>query len=210
VIRHSSIPKERGCVSDLLAAPALSLAPERHGRASGAAGVRVREIKDRGLVLVAARKQRLDALAELFHRQLGIVLPDKPLLARGQRLSLLWGGFAQWLAMDNASSASGPAHLLDEAIGDLASLTDQSDARAILEVSGHDINQALAKLVPIDLHPRVFRGNDTAMTLFGHIAGQLTKIDEAPTYEIMIPRSFAESFWRALAGAGAEFGVEVI
>ena len=67
----------------------------------------------------------------------------------------------------------------------------------------------LAKLAPIDLHPRVFRPDDTAMTLFGHIAGQITQIDSAPTYELMVFRGFAESFLPDLKTYGAQFGVDV-
>ena len=67
----------------------------------------------------------------------------------------------------------------------------------------------LAKLAPIDLHPRAFRPGDTAMTLFGHIAGQITQIDSAPTYELMVFRGFAESFLQELKTYGAEFGIDV-
>jgi len=95
-------------------------------------------------------------------------------------------------------------------LGALASLSEQSDSRIVLELSGGPTRNALAKLVPIDLHPRAFRPNDTALTLFGHIAGQITQMDEVPTYELMAPRSFAESFVHDVLAAGAEFGIDVI
>jgi len=68
---------------------------------------------------------------------------------------------------------------------------------------------SLAKLTPIDLHPRAFAPSQTALTLFGHLTGQITQIDDAPSYELMVFRGFAQCFWHAMHAAGAEFGIHV-
>jgi sarcosine oxidase subunit gamma len=122
-----------------------------------------------------------------------------PRLTRGQSVSFLWSGHQHWLAV--ADQRKDLLSVLDAELGTVAALCDQSDARITLELSGPCARQRLAKLVPIDLHPRVFRTNDTALTLFGHIAGQITQTDDTPSYELMVPRSFAESFIHDVVGA---------
>ena len=67
----------------------------------------------------------------------------------------------------------------------------------------------LAKGIAIDLHPRAFKPGDVALTIAAHIGVQLWQVDEAPTYEIAVPRSLAKSLWAWLSASAAEFGYEV-
>jgi sarcosine oxidase subunit gamma len=122
-------------------------------------------------------------------------------------VSLLWCGHRHWFARSDV-----PADLLTvlrKEVGALASLSDQSDSRLIVEISGPCARSTLAKLAPIDLHPRAFGAGDTAVTLLGHIGGQVTCLDDRPTYELMVFRSFADSFMESMLAAAAEFGAEV-
>ena len=192
---------------DLAPAAPFELRRVVHGR-TDAAGVRLRLIASRALVSVIARKAQTPALATIVKQAFGADLPDTPQLARGKSVSFVWSGHQQWLAM--AEQREDLLSTLRAELGALASLSDQSDSRATLELSGPAARQALAKFVPIDLHPRAFRSNDTALTLIGHIAGQITQIDDAPSYELMAPRSFAENFLHDVLAAGAEFGVDVV
>ena len=192
-------------MADLAAAPAVKLQPGHHGQPHQA-GIKLRPIS-RALVSVIARKGKAKPLASAVKQTFGVVLPDKPQLARGQSVSFLWCGHQHWLAMADQGEL---LSTLGAELGALASLSEQSDSRIVLELSGRSARQALAKLMPIDLHPRAFRPNDTALTLFGHIAGQITQMDDVPTYELMAPRSFAESFVHDVLAAGAEFGIDVI
>jgi methylglutamate dehydrogenase subunit D len=191
---------------DLAATRRFELQRGRHGRAAGT-GTKLRQIAPRMLVSVIGGKGKAEPLASAAKQAFGVALPDVPRMARGQSISFLWSGHQHWLAV-----ADQPDLLsrLRANLGAFASLSDQSDSRVILELSGPAARQALAKLVPIDLHPRAFRPNDTALTLFSHIAGQITQIDDAPTYELMAPRSFAESFVHDVLAAGAGFGIDVI
>ena len=60
--------------------------------------------------------------------------------------------------------------------------------------------------MPIDLHPRAFRAGDAAVTTVAHIGAQIWQVDETPTYELIVSRSFAAGFWEWLTDAAAEFG----
>ena len=77
------------------------------------------------------------------------------------------------------------------------SATSRTAAPSI-RVSGPKARDALAKGVPIDLHPRAFRSGDAAVTTVAHIGVHLWQLDDTPTYEIAVFRSFARDFWRWL------------
>jgi sarcosine oxidase subunit gamma len=79
---------------------------------------------------------------------------------------------------------------------------DLSDARAVLRLTGPASADILARLVPLDLHPRAFAPHRAASTLAAHIAVQLRQIDTTPTYMLACPRSYAASLRRALDHAG--------
>ncbi len=90
--------------------------------------------------------------------------------------------------------------------GNLASVCDQSDGRTVIRVGGERARDVLAKGVPIDLHPRAFRVGDAAVTSVAHISVQFWQVDETPTYEFIVSRSFAVGFWEWLTDSAAEFG----
>ena len=91
----------------------------------------------------------------------------------------------------------------------LASVAEQSDGRTVLRIAGPKARDVLAKGLPIDLHPRVFRPGDTALTVAALIGVQIWQTNEAPTYELAVFRGFARSFWNFLTESAAEYGCEI-
>src|SRR4030095_9260063 len=90
-----------------------------------------------------------------------------------------------------------------------AAVTDQSDARLVLRLSGASVREVLRKGVPVDLHPKAFRPGDVANTIVAHIGVQIDMLDAAPTFQVATPRSTVGSFWSWLTVSAAEFGYEV-
>ena len=88
-------------------------------------------------------------------------------------------------------------------------MSDLSDGRTVIRVGGPRARDALAKGVPIDLHPRVFRPGDAAVTTVAHIDAHVWQVDAAPTYEIAVSRSYAAAFLEWLIDSAAEFGVAI-
>ncbi|MGH7878308.1 MAG: sarcosine oxidase subunit gamma [Candidatus Binataceae bacterium] len=172
--------------------------------------MRLQSIDGRAVVLVMARNGRHEELSELAKRHFDTVLPETPLLARGSPVSFVWNGHRQWLAMADEAAVSDFMGLLSAKFGATASLSDQSDGRCVLTLAGPAARDALAKLAPIDLHPREFRPGQTVLTMFGHVPCQITQIDETPTYELIVSRSLADSFLDSLLEAGAAFGIDVV
>jgi sarcosine oxidase subunit gamma len=100
---------------------------------------------------------------------------------------------------------------LQEEIGSLAAVSDQSDGYAVLRLTGPMLRNALAKIVPIDLHSRAFKPGDVASTVASHMGVTLWRLPDGPdgstVVEIAVFRSLAGSFWHALSLSAAEFGL---
>lgn len=181
--------------------------PGRSGRTEGEPGVTVRPRDDLAMAKLIARKGRADDLAAAIRSRYGLELPTTPKRVEQGGLAFIWSGPGQWLAV--AEDRRDLARELAETIGAFAAVSDQSDGLAVLRISGPRARDALIKGVGLDLHPRAFGPGDAAVTVIAHVGAQLWQLDDRPTYEIAIYRSFAGSLWRWLEASAAEFGCAV-
>jgi methylglutamate dehydrogenase subunit D len=180
----------------------------RIGAAEGAPGVTAMPRDGLGLATVIARSGALAELRGVVMDLHGIAAPDRPVVVRGGAFDLVWAGPEQWLAVSDGDRQL--AARLAREVGPLAAVSDQSDARAVLRIAGPSAREALAKGCPIDLHSRAFKPGDIAVTAIAHVGVQLWQRDEAPTYELAVPRSMAGSFWGWLSASAAEFGLAIV
>lgn len=175
-------------------------------------GVIVGERDTLGLATVLVKKARHEALAQRVREHLHIELPAGPYRAAAGKIALLGTGPGVWLATQEQGS-NALATSLREKIGDLASISDQSDGYAVLRLSGPKVLNTLAKLMPLDLHPRAFAVGTVAATIAAHIGATLWRLndtaDGSAVFEIAIFRSLAADFWQALTESAAEFGLVV-
>jgi methylglutamate dehydrogenase subunit D len=178
-----------------------------------AAGVVVRDCDGLGLATVLVRKGKSEALALRVRERFGIELPQGPRRTNAGGIAFAAIGPGAWLATSQGGGGAF-AKSLEESLGDLASISDQSDGYAVLNLSGPKLRQALCKLVSIDLHPRAFQAGDVAATVSAHIGATLWRLEDgadgSAVFEIAVFRSLAESFWGALSESAAEFGFRVI
>lgn len=136
-------------------------------------------------------------------------LPDRPQIVSGESHDAIWSGPGQWLL--RAKSRRDFATLLSE-LSEHASISEQSDGRAILRLSGPRVRDVLAKGVMIDLHPQAFAIGDAAVTSVAHIGVQFWRLPDGPNgavFEFSVPRSMAGSFWSWLTASAAEYGYAV-
>lgn len=182
------------------------LVPGRFGAAGPLPGVTIMPREALLLATIIARHDREQEIDRALLELAGVTPPKKPAIARGH-CDLVWAGPNEWLLV---STHPDILENLPAALDDLAAVSDQSDSRAILRLSGTRIRDMLMKGPMIDLHPRVFHKEDAALTTIGHIGVHLWQIDEAPTYDIAVARSMAGSFWRWLSAAASEFGFDVL
>ena len=183
--------------------------PGRHGRLGGEPGVTISERVDLGLATVMVRKGKQPNLAAAAERSYGVALPTGSCLAAGPSVGFIGTGPGQWLAVSESLKNGDLARDLAEKFGGLASISDQSDGRAVLRISGPSVRDVLAKGLPIDLDPRAFGPGDAVTSLISYIGVQLWQVDVTPTYDMAVFRGFAGSFWGWLSASAAEFGAVV-
>lgn len=143
-----------------------------------------------GLATVMARKA-VDPAA--IGTALGIALGTGPCCSAGGGLALLGTGPGAWLALAEDAPPDWAAKLGDR-LGALASVSDQSGGYAVFRLAGTGARAVLQRGAAIDFHPAAFAPGAVATTVIAHIGVIIRQIDDAPTYDVALFRSFAGSF----------------
>lgn len=172
-------------------------------------GVRARQRQGLGIARVAARTGQLAALERLVESRFGIVLPEGPRRTDRHEVAAAGIGPQTWLmTCENAANAF--AADLRLVCADHAAVVDLSDAYAMVRLTGAKLRQALAKLVPIDLHARSFAAGTVAQTVAEHMAVTLWRLEDSDAgeavFELCAGRSVALGLYRAIRDSAAEFG----
>jgi len=154
------------------------------------------------IVRIATRKGRTADLTRTVRERLGIDLPAGPRRAQSNDLAFIGIGVDTWLATSETeldTLAASLRNTLDES----ATVSDQIGAYQVLRLSGPHAVDVLAKLVDLDLHPKVFSPGSAASTLAGHIPLTFWRLEDG--FELAVPRSYSQDFQHLLAQNAAEF-----
>ncbi len=143
-------------------------------------GVVVHERDGLGVASVLARRGQQDAFMKQVRERFGIELSSGPRRSAAGDCAFIATGPGAWFATVERAGQGFVTSLAD-ALGESAAIADQSDGQAVLRVSGPKAREALCKLVPIDLHPRIFRSGDVAVTVAAHIGATLWRLDDDPS-----------------------------
>lgn len=147
-----------------------------------------------------------DTALEKAQQCLGTDLPLKPKWIAANGVTVIWQAFDEWLLLTPDGAQDELLERLRAALADLhAALTDVSDLRAGFEIKGPRSRDVLAKGCAVDLHPRVFATGDCAQTALARVRVTLCQLDDAPTYRLLVERSYAQYLWDWLADAALEF-----
>jgi sarcosine oxidase subunit gamma len=132
-------------------------------------------------------------------------LPEQNNTWRQGNPSILWLGPDEWLVVDESEQADRVESDLRDALAERwAAVVDVSDQRTLLELSGPGSRDVLASGCPLDLHPRAFGPGDCAQTILARASIVLAQRDDAPTYWLLVRRSFAAYHVRWLLDAMSE------
>jgi methylglutamate dehydrogenase subunit D len=206
-------PKERVCVANLSLSSRSALAPYwhsgRHGRADGQAGVTLKEVTQFALAEITPFRGQKNVLAERMAQSFGLTLPAANKTTQGQGLRLVSIGPGKYLVLAEADAARGLVSTLETQLGGVAAVVDQSDARAIIEVSGPRARDALAKGIMIDLDPSAFHTGDAATTFAVQLWLTLWQETGEPSYRLSVFRAFGADLLHWLIASGQEFGCDL-
>jgi len=150
-----------------------------------------------GFALVSLAARRGAGIEDV----LGLALPSPGRWVESGGLTAICTTPGQWLVMQDVDDFT-LFDRLSKAVEDSATVIELSDSRVSVRVSGAGARTALGRFLPLDLHPRAMQPGHAAATLAGHLPVLVRQVDDAPTYDIMCARSFADSFYRALQLAG--------
>jgi len=112
-------------------------------------------------------------------REIGLAFPAPGRSARNGEARILWWGRGQALLI----GAEPPP-----ALAAIAALTAQGDGLAGLRLEGPLAEDALARLVPLDLRARAFPTGATARTLLFHMTCTITRLGPE-AFELLVMRS---------------------
>jgi len=122
-----------------------------------------------------------------------------------------WLGPNEWLVMcDGAEERARAEDLRRDLEGQFAAITEIGGGQTVLGIVGAHARDVIAKGCPLDLHPRIFTTGCCAQTSIAHSAVTILLTSAAPSFELIVRRSYADYFWGWLTDAAAEYGYTVV
>jgi sarcosine oxidase subunit gamma len=145
------------------------------------------------------------------NKVLRVDLPLQPNTFTAGLSTAYWLGPDEWLIASPAGERPTLRTLLDDALNGMhASLNVVSGGYVALRVSGMTAALLLSKGCTLDFHPRSFAAGQCAQSGLAKASVLISMIDDKPTFDIIVRRSFAEYLALWLRRAGAEFGVSFV
>jgi sarcosine oxidase subunit gamma len=184
----------------------------RHGAKDGAAGLSMAELTDFELVQAMARRGMWGAAEQACKQAYGKAAPASPQAIEADGALLVWSGPDQFLLLSARKSGRSAMDAARSAFAGIASLSEQSDGRSLIRVSGPRARDMLAKVCSLDLHPAVFPVGTAAATSIDHTSVNLWRGPDASgaaVFHLLVFATFAESLWRTLLDSGAEYGISI-
>lgn len=132
-----------------------------------------------------------EAVGTALQKAHGLALPSVNKAEIDGGASVLWFGRGQFLLRGAAPDAG---------LSDLAAVTDQSDAWAVVRLSGAKAVDVLARLVPVDMRLSAFPEKSTVRTDLMHMMASITRLGP-DSFQIMVFRSMAQTLVHDLKGA---------
>ncbi len=170
--------------------------------------LRIEERLDLAMATVMSRGDDR-ALAAKVHGEFGLPLPSTPRRVSNGVKALVGIGPGVWLAVFQGADPLMASELASSLAG-LASVADQTSAYAVLRISGASAREVLSRGAFIDFDPSVFGPGSAAVTTISHVGVTIWQIDETPTFEIALFRSFADSFWHWMMTTCTALGVGLV
>lgn len=132
-------------------------------------------------------------------------------VARAGERVIVWLGPDEWLVVCSPESMEGVADQLEEEMSGLhVAVNDISCGQTIIRLRGARVRDLLSKGCPLDFHPRVFGAGRCAQSHIAKSNALIIQADDAPTYDIIVRRSFADYLARWLLHSGMEYDIAVV
>jgi sarcosine oxidase subunit gamma len=125
-------------------------------------------------------------------------------------IRILWLGPNEWWVVGTDARRAGLIDGLRQAFaGQHTNVTDVSESRTVITLSGPAARDLLARGISNDLHPRAFGPGQCAQTSLSRANVLLHQLDNTPSYEIYVLKSFSDYLWRWIGLIAQDFGMSV-
>jgi sarcosine oxidase subunit gamma len=165
-----------------------------------------------GLAIVNLRGDAGDpAFRQAVEQVLGPALPVAACTTHASAdTRIVWVGPDDWFVIGPAGAADRIAAALRTALAGVHhAVTDVSSGYTVLRLGGPSARDVLAQGCPLDLHPRVFKPGASAGSHWFKASVWLWLADDAPTFELLVRRSFMGYVWLLLERSTQECGLVV-
>jgi sarcosine oxidase subunit gamma len=141
----------------------------------------------------------------------GVDLPVKANTVNGNGdTKILWLGPNEWWVVAPEGKTEELLASLRQAFqGQHTAVTDVSESRTVITLTGRNARDLLVRGISLDLHPRVFAAGQCAQTSLSKTNILLHQTDDAPSYDIYVLKSFADYLWQWMGLIAEDFGMAV-
>lgn len=198
-----------------LAHLALDSRAEADATVSGT-GIVMSEVPHMGLINIRGDADDT-AFAAAVEKAVKLPLPRTANTVAGKTSTrMAWLGPDEWLVITRPDAQDRILKALTKSLkvdGMHSAVTNNSDSRTCIRISGPSARDVLRKGCSIDLHPTRFSAGQCVQTVVSKVGVLLVQTADnqktGPAYELHVLRSFASYLWAWLEDASGEYGLKI-
>ena len=182
----------------------------RVGAGTESAGVVLCERSFRAQIVLRGDASKASFLAPV-EQVLGAVPPVEAHTTNQHRRNLIiWCGPNEWLmVLPDGRQAKVLADLRAALGNEHHALVDVSHGCGVIGLAGDRAREVLMKGCSLDLHPSRFSAGQVAQSGLARCHVLLHQLDDAPSYDLYVHRSFMRYAWAWLEDASTEYGLTI-
>ncbi len=161
--------------------------------------VSIAEVTDMALASLSARSGKVEALGTAMTALTGAKLPEPGTWVDGAPWSVIWTGPEQWFVEAPFASHEDISRALKDAVGEAASVTEQTDGWVRFDLEGAGTVDMLERLCAAP--SRRMEAGMATRTVIEHMGCLVICRAAAERFSILAPRSYARSLHYGLTGA---------
>lgn len=181
---------------DLAALTPLGGAEPRSDRVGD---ILIAEVTDRALASVSCRAGKSAPFTAAARMLFAADLPQPGRWTGGPVWTLIWTGPDQWFAEAPFATHEDVARIAKDALGDTASVTEQTDGWVRFDLEGPTVVDLMERLCP--LPARRMKVGEASRSMIEHMGSLVICRAEGRHFSVIAPRSFAASMHHALVAA---------
>lgn len=166
------------------------------------------QLRPMAILQVSAFAATADEAAQRLAGALELTLPEPNRYSGDSHKNLRAVGPGIWQIV-GGETALPHAAVLRQALAGLGTVVDLGHARSGWQIGGSAAARTLAKHCSLDLDARRFPSGSATNTRFGPVSMTLARTSDAPVFELLVARGYAEYVFEALVNAATEYGLEI-